>query len=115
MKVEVAGLRAGYGSATILDDVGFGVPDHGAFAVVGRNGMGKIDAAQDGDGLPQALDGGRSRWRGATSRAGRRIASRGSASSYAAQEKSLFGELSVAENLSVGKAEAAVRGRSATR
>ena len=41
MKVAVSGLRAGYGSATIVDGIDFTVPEHGALAVVGRNGMGK--------------------------------------------------------------------------
>ncbi len=41
MKVEVSGLRSGYGSATILEGIDFVVPEHGALAVVGRNGMGK--------------------------------------------------------------------------
>ena len=41
MRVEVTELRSGYGSATILDGIAFEVPEHGAFAVVGRNGMGK--------------------------------------------------------------------------
>ena len=41
MNVDVEGLRAGYGSATIVDGIGFDVPEHGALAIVGRNGMGK--------------------------------------------------------------------------
>ncbi len=41
MKVEISGLRSGYGSATILEGIDLVVPEHGALAVVGRNGMGK--------------------------------------------------------------------------
>ena len=41
MNLAVEGLRAGYGSAVIVDGVSFEVPDHGALAIVGRNGMGK--------------------------------------------------------------------------
>ena len=41
MKVEISELRAGYGSATILEGIDLVVPEHGALAVVGRNGMGK--------------------------------------------------------------------------
>ena len=102
MKVDVSGLRAGYGSATILEDVGFGVPDHGAFAVVGRNGMGKSTLLKTVMGYLKPST-------GTVTVAGRdvtgwptyRITRLGV--SYAAQEKSLFGELSVEENLSVGK------------
>jgi branched-chain amino acid transport system ATP-binding protein len=102
VRVEVAGLRAGYGSATILEEIGFCVPDHGALAIVGRNGMGKST-------LLKAVMGYIKPTKGTVTVAGRditgwstyRIARMGV--SYAAQEKSLFGELSVEENLSVGK------------
>ena len=102
VKVDVEGLRAGYGSATILEEVGFGVPEHGALAIVGRNGMGKST-------LLKAIMGYLKPSQGTVTVAGRdvtgwptyRITRMGV--SYAAQEKSLFGELSVEENLSVGK------------
>jgi branched-chain amino acid transport system ATP-binding protein len=102
VNVEVAGLRAGYGSATILEDVGFGVPDHGAFAVVGRNGMGKSTLLKTVMGYLKPS-------RGTVTVAGRNVTGWPThrltrlGVSYAAQEKSLFGELSVDENLSVGK------------
>ena len=41
MRLEVGDLRAGYGSAVIVNGVSLDVPEHGALAVVGRNGMGK--------------------------------------------------------------------------
>jgi branched-chain amino acid transport system ATP-binding protein len=102
VRVEVAGLRAGYGSATILEEIGFGVPDHGALAIVGRNGMGKST-------LLKAVMGYIKPTKGTVTVAGRditgwptyRITRMGVP--YAAQEKSLFGELSVEENLTVGK------------
>jgi branched-chain amino acid transport system ATP-binding protein len=102
MKVDVAGLRAGYGSATILEDVGFDVPDQGALAIVGRNGMGKTTLLKTMMGYLKPS-------RGAVTLAGRNVTGWPTfritrmAVSYAAQEKSLFGELSVEENLSVGK------------
>src|SRR3954466_2487911 len=39
--LEVSGLRAGYGETVILEDVAFGLPENGALAVLGRNGVGK--------------------------------------------------------------------------
>ena len=102
MRIDVSDLRAGYGSATILEGVGFGVPDHGALAIVGRNGMGKST-------LLKAVMGYLKPSAGSVAVAGRevtgwpthRITRMGV--SYAAQERSLFGELSVDENLTVGK------------
>jgi urea transport system ATP-binding protein len=102
VRVEVEGLRAGYGSATILEEIGFGVLDHGALAIVGRNGMGKSTLLKTVMGYIKPTT-------GTVTVAGRdvtgwptyRITRMGV--SYAAQEKSLFGELSVEENLSVGK------------
>jgi ABC-type branched-subunit amino acid transport system ATPase component len=95
-------MRAGYGSATILEEIGFGVPDHGALAIVGRNGMGKSTLLKTVMGYIKPT-------KGTVTVAGRdvtgwptyRITRMGV--SYAAQEKSLFGELSVEENLTVGK------------
>ena len=94
VKVEVAGLRAGYGSAVILEEIGFSVPEHSALAIVGRNGIGKST-------LLKAVMGYLKPSRGTVSLGGRdvtgwptyRISRMGVA--YAAQEKSLFGELSI--------------------
>ncbi|HUK45028.1 MAG TPA: ABC transporter ATP-binding protein [Gaiellaceae bacterium] len=102
MRIDVAGLRAGYGSAVILDGIGFSVAEHGAFAVVGRNGMGKST-------LLKSLIGYLKPTRGTVTIDGRdvtgwptyKVTRLGVA--YAAQEQSLFGELSVDENLTVGK------------
>jgi ABC-type branched-subunit amino acid transport system ATPase component len=102
MKVEISGLRSGYGSATILEGIDLAVPEHGALAVVGRNGMGKSTLLKavmgylkpsKGKVLVQSRD--------ITGWPTYRITRLGVA--YAAQEKSLFGELSVEENLNVGK------------
>jgi urea transport system ATP-binding protein len=101
MNVLLEGLTAGYGSAMIVDDVSLDVPDHGVLAVVGRNGMGKTT-------LLKALMGYLRPRRGSVRLGGRdvtrwpthRIARAGV--SYAPQEKTLYGELTVAENLEVG-------------
>jgi urea transport system ATP-binding protein len=102
VKVEVAGLRAGYGSAVILEGIGFRVPEHGAFAVVGRNGMGKSTLLRTVMGYLKPSSGTVTlQGRDVTGWPTYRITRLGVA--YAAQERSLFGELSVEENLSVGK------------
>lgn len=101
MNVAVEGLRAGYGSAVIVDGVSFEVPDRGALAIVGRNGMGKSTLLKAITGYLRPLGGtvvvgGRR----TTGLATYRLARLGVA--YTPQEQSLFGELSVEENLSIG-------------
>jgi branched-chain amino acid transport system ATP-binding protein len=39
--LEVSSVRAGYGETVILEDVAFELPERGALAVLGRNGVGK--------------------------------------------------------------------------
>ena len=39
--LRLTGVRAGYGETIILEDVSFSVPERGAVAVLGRNGVGK--------------------------------------------------------------------------
>jgi len=39
--LNLSGVRAGYGETIILEDVSFSVPERGAIAVLGRNGVGK--------------------------------------------------------------------------
>jgi branched-chain amino acid transport system ATP-binding protein len=101
VNVAVENLRAGYGSAVIVDGVSFAVPDRGALAVVGRNGMGKSTLLKAITGYLRpmggtVLVGGRR----TTGLATYRLARLGVA--YTPQEQSLFGELSVEENLSIG-------------
>jgi branched-chain amino acid transport system ATP-binding protein len=101
VNVAVEGLRAGYGSAVIVDGVSFEVPDRGALAIVGRNGMGKSTLLKAITGYLRPMGGtvvvgGRK----TTGLATYRLARLGVA--YTPQEQSLFGELSVEENLSIG-------------
>ena len=42
--LEVSGLVAGYRLGTVLHGVDLEVPERGAVAILGRNGVGKIDA-----------------------------------------------------------------------
>ena len=102
MRVEVSDLRVGYGSATILDGIGFDVPEHGALAVVGRNGMGKSTLLKTMMGYLKPSKGSVTlQSKNVTGWPTYRITRLGVA--FAAQEQSLFGELSVDENLNVGK------------
>jgi len=102
MKVEISGLRSGYGSATILEGIDLVVPEHGALAVVGRNGMGKSTLLKTVMGYIKPSKGNVVvQSRDITGWPTYRVTRLGVA--YAAQEKSLFGELSVDENLNVGK------------
>ena len=39
--MTVSGLHAGYGETVILEDVAFALPERGALAILGRNGVGK--------------------------------------------------------------------------
>jgi branched-chain amino acid transport system ATP-binding protein len=39
--LQVSGVRAGYGETVVLEDVSFELPERGALAVLGRNGVGK--------------------------------------------------------------------------
>ncbi len=101
MNLAVESLRAGYGSAVIVDDVSFEVADHGAFAIVGRNGMGKSTLLKAITGYIRPMRGtivvgGRT----TTGLATYRLARMGVA--YTPQEQSLFGALTVEENLSIG-------------
>ncbi len=101
MNIAVRDLRAGYGSAVIVDGVSFEVPAGGAFAIVGRNGMGKSTLLKAITGYLRPMQGSVSL--GGTPITGlptHRIARLGVA--YTPQEQSLFGELTVAENLAVG-------------
>jgi branched-chain amino acid transport system ATP-binding protein len=101
VRLQVSDLRAGYGSAVIVDGVSLEVPEHGAVAVVGRNGMGKSTLLRAITGYLRPMGGtvvvGD---RTTTGLATYRLARMGVA--YTPQEQSLFGELSVDENLSIG-------------
>ena len=39
--LRITGVRAGYGETIVLEDVSFELPERGALAVLGRNGVGK--------------------------------------------------------------------------
>jgi ABC-type branched-subunit amino acid transport system ATPase component len=102
VNVTADDITVGYGSATIVQGVSFEVPDCGALAIVGRNGMGKttllkalMGYLRPRHGRFRIGDADTTRW------STHRIVRRGV--SYAPQEQTLFGELTVGENLAVGR------------
>ncbi len=93
-------VRAGYGSAVVLDGVSFTLPERGGLAVLGRNGVGKSTLLLTIMGCTR-VSRGHIRWRGedVTRRPPHRRALAGIG--WVAQEREIFASLSVEENLTV--------------
>jgi branched-chain amino acid transport system ATP-binding protein len=93
-------VRAGYGSAVVLDNVAFALPERGSLAVLGRNGVGKSTLMLTIMGYTQ-IGRGRVIWRGEdiTRRPPHRRALAGIG--WVAQEREIFATLTVEENLTV--------------
>jgi branched-chain amino acid transport system ATP-binding protein len=93
-------IRAGYGSAVVLDGVSFELPERGGLAVLGRNGVGKSTLLLTIMGYTQ-VGRGRVLWRGEdiTARPPHRRAQAGIG--WVAQEREIFSTLTVEENLTV--------------
>jgi branched-chain amino acid transport system ATP-binding protein len=94
------GVRAGYGSAVVLDDITFAVPERGSLALLGRNGVGKSTLMLTIMGYTH-IGRGRVIWRGRdiTRRPPHRRALAGIG--WVAQEREIFASLTVEENLTV--------------
>ena len=93
-------VRAGYGEAVVLDDINFEMPERGSLTVLGRNGVGKSTLLLTLMGFTQ-LRRGSIVWRGTdiTRMAPHRRARAGIG--WVAQEREIFANLSVEENLTV--------------
>src|SRR6202167_5934478 len=93
-------VRAGYGSAVVLDGVSFELPERGGLAVLGRDRVGKSTLLLTIMGYTQTGRG-RVLWRGEdiTQRAPHRRAQSGIG--WVAQEREIFSTLTVEENLTV--------------
>jgi branched-chain amino acid transport system ATP-binding protein len=93
-------VRAGYGSAVVLDDVSLELPEQGSLAVLGRNGVGKTTLLLTIMGFTR-ISQGRIVWRGReiTRLAPHRRARAGLG--WVAQEREIFPSLGVEENLTV--------------
>jgi branched-chain amino acid transport system ATP-binding protein len=93
-------VTAGYGSAQVLNDVSFELPEHGSLALLGRNGVGKSTLLLTIMGYTQ-MRGGRVWWRGQdiSKLPPHRRAAGGIG--WVAQEREIFPSLTVEENLTV--------------
>ncbi len=98
--LSLAGIRAGYGDAVVLDDVAFELPQHGSLAVLGRNGVGKSTLLLTIMGFTR-LRSGAIRFRGEdiSRMPPHRRAHCGIG--WVAQEREVFPSLNVEENLTV--------------
>ena len=98
--LTIANLRAGYGSAVVLDDVSFDLASQSGLAVLGRNGVGKSTLLLTIMGYTR-VSRGRILWRGAdvTHDPPHRRARAGIG--WVAQEREIFATLTVEENLTV--------------
>jgi branched-chain amino acid transport system ATP-binding protein len=98
--LALSDVRAGYGSAVVLDGVSFALPERGSLAVLGRNGVGKSTLLLTIMGYTQ-VGRGRIAWRGEeiARHAPHRRARAGIG--WVAQEREIFATLTVEENLTV--------------
>ena len=98
--LALSDIRAGYGSAIVLDGISFELPERGGLAVLGRNGVGKSTLLLTIMGYTQ-VGRGRVLWRGEdiTQRPPHRRAQAGIG--WVAQEREIFATLTVEENLTV--------------
>ena len=98
--LALSDVRAGYGSAVVLDGISFELPERGGLAVLGRNGVGKSTLLLTIMGYTQ-VGRGRVLWRGEdiTQRPPHRRAQAGIG--WVAQEREIFSTLTVEENLTV--------------
>jgi branched-chain amino acid transport system ATP-binding protein len=102
--LSIADLRAGYGSAVVLDDISLELAAQAGIAVLGRNGVGKSTLLLTIMGYTR-VSRGRIFWRGAdiTDVAPHRRARAGIG--WVAQEREIFSTLTVEENLTVASRE----------
>ncbi len=99
--LTVSALRAGYGQSQILQDVNLRVAPGEIVCLLGRNGVGKSTTCKSIIGLVQARAGEISfAGRGITGLAPHDIARAGIG--YVPEERLIFPDLTVAENLSMG-------------
>ena len=96
--LSLSGIRAGYGDAVVLNDVGFEIGEKGSLAVLGRNGVGKSTLLLTIMGYCN-MRAGHVMWRGneISKLAPHRRAREGIG--WVAQEREIFPSLSVEENL----------------
>ena len=98
--LKLSGVRAGYGETVVLEDIAFSLPERGALAVLGRNGVGKTTLLATLIGHT-TFHAGRIEYQG---RAIEGLAAYDRARlgiGYVPQEREIFPSLTVEENLTV--------------
>ena len=103
--LDVNGLTAGYGGAMVLHGLGFSVQPGEIVALLGKNGMGKSTRLKTIMGLVAAHDGTVALFGETVSRLPAYQVARHPLA-YAPQEKALFQDLSVEQNLRLGLRDA---------
>jgi len=98
--LSLSDIRAGYGSAVVLDGISFDLPEHGSLAVLGRNGVGKSTLLLTIMGYTQ-VGRGRVVWRGDDITAWQPHRRAQAGIGWVAQEREIFTTLTVEENLTV--------------
>ncbi len=98
--LRLEGVRAGYGETVVLEDVAFALPERGALAVLGRNGVGKTTLLATVMGLT-TFHAGTVEFRGAAVGALPTHARNRLGIGYVPQAREVFPSLSVEENLTV--------------
>ncbi len=98
--LRLSGVRAGYGETIVLEDVGFALPERGALAVLGRNGVGKTTLLATVMGLTTFHAGGIEYQGRPIERLPVHERSR-LGLGYVPQEREIFPSLSIKENLMV--------------
>ena len=98
--LKLEGVRAGYGETVVLEDVAFALPERGALAVLGRNGVGKTTLLATIMGLT-TFHAGAIEYRGAPVAGLPTHARNRLGIGYVPQARDIFPSLSVEENLTV--------------
>ena len=98
--LRLEGVRAGYGETVVLEDVAFALPERGALAVLGRNGVGKTTLLATIMGLT-TFHAGEIEYRGAPVAGLPTHARNRLGIGYVPQARDIFPSLSVEENLTV--------------
>jgi branched-chain amino acid transport system ATP-binding protein len=109
--LETKGLKSGYGKALILHDISIEVEEGGFTAIIGPNGAGKTTLLRSIYGIADLYEG-TVHFRGEdiTKQSPVNISLKGV--NYVPQDNSIFGSLTVLENLRMGATVITGRGRS---
>jgi branched-chain amino acid transport system ATP-binding protein len=98
--LAITDLRAGYGSAIVIDGISLELAEQGSLALLGRNGVGKSTLLLTIMGYTR-VSRGRIIWRGAEITAAPPHRRARAGIGWVAQEREIFSALSVEENLTV--------------